>query len=117
MSAPRVGRPSSGIGAEMKIGPSLLCRKEMISPLLLLLMALTFSGCMQSPEARSARYMEAGKKLLQKNDAARAILQFRSAAQATPRNPEAYYQLGVALLGTGDLRNGVASLRKALDLN
>jgi len=101
----------------MRIALSLLSRKGMIVYLLLLLIALTFSGCMRSPEARSARYMEAGKKLLQKNDPARAILQFRSAAQTTPRNPEAYYQLGIAFLAAGDLRNGVASLRKALDLN
>src|ERR1035437_1315652 len=93
------------------------CRKGVIVHILLLSMALTFSGCMRSPEAKSARYMEAGKKLLQKNDAPRAILQFRSAAQVTPRNPEIYYQLGIAYLAAGDLRNGVAGLRKALELN
>jgi tetratricopeptide (TPR) repeat protein len=90
-------------------------RERVIIPLLSI--ALTFSGCMRSPEAKSARYMDAGKKLLEKNDAARAILQFQSAAQATPRNPEVYYQLALAYLGAGDLRGGVAGLRKALELN
>jgi tetratricopeptide (TPR) repeat protein len=83
----------------------------------LLLVVLASAGCMRSPEAKSARYMEAGKKLLQKNDAPRAILQFRSAAQVTPRNPEIYYQLGIAYLAAGDLRNGVDGLREALKLN
>ena len=61
------------------------CRDRMMVALLLVVLAS--AGCMRSPEAKSARYMEVGKKLLQKNDASRAILQFRSAAQLTPRNP------------------------------
>jgi tetratricopeptide (TPR) repeat protein len=80
-------------------------------------MALLLSGCVRSPEARSATYLEAGKKLLAKNDPNRAILQFRNAVQTTPKNAEAYYQLSIADLTNGDLPNGVASLRKALELN
>jgi len=80
-------------------------------------MALAFTGCVRSPEAKSARFMDAGKKFLQKKDAARAILQFKGAAQVTPRNPEIYYQLGLAYLAAGDIGRGVANLRKALELN
>lgn len=83
----------------------------------MLLLTLGLSSCRSSPEAKSARFLETGKKLLQKNDAARAILQFQSAAQVTPRNPEIYYQLGIAYLAAGDPHNGVACLRKALELN
>ena len=83
----------------------------------LLLAALIFTGCTRSPEAKSAKYMQAGKNLLQKNDAARAILEFRNAARATPKNAEVYYQLGLAYLAAGDLRNGVGTLNKALELN
>src|SRR5579864_5212915 len=82
-----------------------------------LLIALASSGCMRSPEQKSARFMEAGRKLLEQKDPARAILQFRNAAQATPNSAEVYYQLGQAFLATGDLRQGVAALRKAVDLN
>ena len=91
-----------------------VCRDRMMVALLLAI--LGFAGCSRSPEAKSAAYMEAGKKLLQK-DPARAILEFRNATQATPKSAEAYYQLALAYLGTADLRNGVASLRKALELN
>ena len=92
-----------------------LCRDRITAALVLGVLA--FSGCTRSPEAKSAVYIEAGKRLLEKKDPARAILQFRNATQATPKNPEAYYQLGLAHLATGDLRNGVASLRKAIELN
>lgn len=92
-----------------------LCRGRMM--VALLLGVLAFVGCMRSPEAKSAAYIEAGKKLLEKKDPARAILQFRNAAQATPKSAEAYYQLGLAYLAAADLRNGVVSLRRALELN
>ena len=65
-----------------------LCRDRMM--VALLLGVLAFVGCMRSPEAKSAAYIEAGKKLLEKKDPARAILQFRNAAQATPKSAEAY---------------------------
>jgi tetratricopeptide (TPR) repeat protein len=83
----------------------------------LLSVALAVSGCALSPEAKSAKHIEAGKKLLEKKDATRAILEFRNASQATPRNPEAHYQLGLGYLAAGDLARGLASLRKALELN
>ncbi len=83
----------------------------------LLAIALVSSACIRSPEAKSAKFMAEGKKLLAKKDPARAILQFRNAAVATPRDPEAYYQLGLASLAAGDIRQGVAALRKTLELD
>jgi tetratricopeptide (TPR) repeat protein len=61
--------------------------------------------------------MQAGEKLLEKNDPKRAILQFRNAVQATPKNADVYYRLGVAYLAADDIRNGFISLRQAVELN
>jgi tetratricopeptide (TPR) repeat protein len=83
----------------------------------LLAIALLSTACDRSPEARSAKFMAEGKKLLEKKDPARALLQFRNAVQVTPKDPEAHYQLAVAFLGVGDIRQGVTALRKALELN
>src|SRR5580658_8078713 len=83
----------------------------------LLAITLVSAACTRSPEAKSAKFMAEGKRLLEKKDPARAILQFRSAAQATPKDPEVYYQLGLASLAAGDLRQGVAALRRTLELN
>jgi Tfp pilus assembly protein PilF len=74
-------------------------------------------GCGRSPEARSDRFVAQGKTFLQKGDYTRAILEFKNAGLATPKKAEVYYQLGLAYLGAGDLRTGVASLRKAIDLD
>src|ERR1035441_10010495 len=81
----------------------------------LLSAGLALTGCRRSPETKSAAYIEAGKRLLEKNDPRRALLEFRNAVQATPKNAEAHYQLGKALLASGDPGGGVANLRKALD--
>ena len=98
----------------MRLTVSLYRDRMMVA---LLLGVLALAGCMRSPEARSAAYIEAGKRLLEKKDPARAILQFRNAAHASPKNAEAYYQLALAQLAVGDLRNAVAGLRKATELN
>jgi tetratricopeptide (TPR) repeat protein len=81
------------------------------------LIILALAGCTRSPEAKSAAFIEAGKKLLEKKDPGRAILQFRNAAQATPKNAEIYYQIALASLQTGDYGQAASALRKALDLN
>ena len=80
-------------------------------------LALAFSGCIRSPTAKSARYIDAGKALMQKHDPARAILEFRNAVKETPKNAEAYYQLGLAYLAQPDYRSAVAALRQAISLN
>jgi len=94
-----------------------LSSRRMAGLAAVLAIAIVSGACSRSPQARSAKYMAEGKKLLAKKDPARAILQFRNAAQVTPKDPEVYYQLGVAALAAGDIRQGVLALRRALDLN
>ena len=85
--------------------------------ILLLSVLVVTGGCMSSPQAKSDRFLAAGKKLLEEKDAARAILQFRNAVRATPKNPEAYYQLSLALFAAGDLSGSIGNLRKVLEIN
>jgi tetratricopeptide (TPR) repeat protein len=82
-----------------------------------LFLAFAISSCVSSPEAKSARFIEAGKKLLEKKDAARAILQFQNALTATPSNAEAHYQMAVARLAAGDGVRAGKELKRALELN
>ena len=58
-----------------------LVRSKKVSAVVpcLLLLTLASSSCVSSPEAKSARFMEAGKKLLKNKDAPRAILEFHHA--------------------------------------
>ena len=82
-----------------------------------ILPVLLLAGCSRSPEARSSRYIESGKKLMEKKDANRATLEFLNAVQAAPKNAEARYQLARAYLAGGDLRKGIVALRQTIELD
>lgn len=75
------------------------------------------TGCVRSPEARRDEYLARGKALLQKHDYSRAILEFRNAVKAMPKDAEPYYQIGVASEDAGDIRTAVAFFRKAVEQN
>jgi tetratricopeptide (TPR) repeat protein len=74
-------------------------------------------GCARSPEAKRDKYLTRGKAYLEKKDYARAVLEFRNAARATPKDAEVYYQLGLAYVSSLDYRSGYMSFRKALEFN
>ncbi len=74
-------------------------------------------ACARSPEARRDKYLARGKALLQKHEYSRAILEFRNAAKAMPKDAEAYYQIGVASEDAGDVRTAIPFFKKALDQN
>src|ERR1700682_131957 len=81
------------------------------------MLLIAVAGCSRSPEAQAAKHLDAAKSMIQKRDYGRAILELRNAIKVTPKNAEAYYQLGVASSGSGDGRTAVSSYRKALDLD
>src|SRR5215467_13469321 len=81
--------------------------------LIIFLVAL-FAGCSRDPVAREAKALERGKSLLERRDYSRALLEFKNATQAMPKDAEPYYQAGLASLGLGDGRNAVAYFNKTL---
>lgn len=76
---------------------------------------LVFAAC--SPQRREARFMDLGKKFLEKKDYTRAGLAFRNAIQVAPADAEPFYQLGLAYLGAGKRSEAMGSFRKATELN
>ena len=103
-------------------GPNLLVTEVHATNLLmkscLLACVILFSAaCARSPQQREARFLDLGKKLLQKSDYARAGLQFRNAIQQAPADAEPYYQLGLAYSGAGDRGSALSCFRKATELN
>jgi tetratricopeptide (TPR) repeat protein len=78
---------------------------------------LTLCACSSSPQAKEAKFLEKGKKAYQAKDYAVAIIQFKNAAAAQPRDAEPYYQLGLAYLAATDYNNAVSCFRKATELD
>jgi tetratricopeptide (TPR) repeat protein len=83
----------------------------------LALLALVLSGCARSPEAKKARYIEAGKRLASKKDYSRAILEFKNAAQVTPKDPQPYYEAALIYITLSDWNNAVTLLKKVIELD
>ena len=81
-------------------------------PLALLLVLA--SACRISPQAKEQRFLKRGQAQMAKKDYARAVLEFRSAAQAVPSDPEPYYQWGLASLAAGDGTTAIQAFRKTL---
>lgn len=78
---------------------------------------LILSACTQSPQAKEAKYLEKGKKEFEKKNYAVAVLHFKNAAAAQPRDAEPYYQLGLTHLAANDINTAAPYFRKATDLN
>src|SRR6266567_2646999 len=75
------------------------------------------SGCVRSPEAKEARYLESGKRQFEKKDYARAAIQFINAAKAMPKDAEPHYQLALAYLAQRQYQRALGSLDTAIKLN
>ena len=74
-------------------------------------------SCSRSPQAREANYLKRGEALRDKKDYSRALLEFKNAANAMPKDAEPYYQTGLTYLAAGSIRNAAQSFQKATDLN
>ena len=74
-------------------------------------------ACSSSPQAKEAKYLRRGEALRDRKDYSRALLEFRNASLALPKDAEPLYQMGITYLATGNMQNGVDSLRKAIGLN
>jgi tetratricopeptide (TPR) repeat protein len=75
------------------------------------------SGCSRSPQAKEAKYLEKGRKEYQQKNYAVAVLHFKNAVQAQPRDAEPYYQLGLTYLALSDFNAAASCFRKAAELN
>ena len=61
--------------------------------------------------------MASGKKLVEKKDYARALIQFRNAAKVMPKDAEPYYQAALVYLERRDWQTAYSYLKTAVGLN
>ena len=92
-------------------------RTLFLSAALVLLFGLANTSCTKSPMEKEAAFLKKGKALRVRGEYARAILEFRNAAQAAPKDAEPCYQLGLTYLDRNDVSNASAMFSKAVALN
>ena len=79
--------------------------------------SLLLMGCGRTPEVKLSRHLQEGKEFLAKKDYPRAILQFKNAAKAMPKDAEPYYQLGITAIAIADNRAASEFLDQAIALD
>lgn len=75
------------------------------------------AGCNRSPQEQEAKFLKRGHDYFKNKDYSRALLDFRNASKAMPKDAEPVYQMGLAYLASGSLTSAIGSFRKALELN
>jgi cytochrome c-type biogenesis protein CcmH/NrfG len=75
------------------------------------------TACRISPQQKEAKYLQRGQIQLAKKDFVRAMLEFKNAAEAMPRDAEPHYQAGLAYLAMGNGKSAVAAFLRAATLN
>jgi tetratricopeptide (TPR) repeat protein len=78
---------------------------------------LVSTACRRTPQEREAQFLKRAKAEFDKKDYPRAIIDYKNAAQAMPKDADPYYKLGLAYLESRNLQAAVNALRKATDLN
>lgn len=91
--------------------------KFAIAAILAMACCLALAGCARTPEAKEARYLASGKKLVEKKDYARALIQFRNASKVMPKDAEPYYQAGLVYIAMHEWQAAYNSLQGAVTLN
>src|ERR1700685_2661256 len=75
------------------------------------------AGCSSSPQAKEAKHLKKGAELRDKKDYSRALLEFKNASLAMPKDAEPYYQMGLTFMAAGGPANALTLFRKATELN
>jgi Tfp pilus assembly protein PilF len=81
------------------------------------LLVTILAGCSGSADVRRDKFLASGNELMKKKEYARALLEFRNAAQAKPKDPEAWYQMAMACSYLEDFKCAIRDFRKTLQLN
>jgi Tfp pilus assembly protein PilF len=81
------------------------------------LFAVFLAACSKTPEQKEAKFLEAGRKHLLSHDFDSAILDFKNASQAMPKDAEPHYQIGLAELDAGKAQAAADEFRRASQLN
>lgn len=75
------------------------------------------AGCSRSPQQQYAEALRKGQESFAKKNFLEATVFFQKASNASPKEAEPYYQLGLAAIALGDSSAAAGFLQKAIALN
>jgi tetratricopeptide (TPR) repeat protein len=85
--------------------------------LIVCLMIFGTGACSRNPAENEAQYLTRGKQFRTKGEYDRAVLEFKNAIKAMPKDAEPYYQLALVHIAKGEIRTAYGLLTKATQLD
>ncbi len=79
--------------------------------------AVFFGSCDRSPEAKLAKHVKRGDEYVKEEKFKEAVIEYRNAVKAVPKDPAAHWKLAKASLEAKDIRTAFAELQKTVELD
>ena len=86
------------------------CSKIMVT--CWILAAVFFGSCDRSPEAKLAKHFKRGDGYVKEEKFKEAMIEYRNAVKAAPKDPAAHWKLAKASFEAKDIRTAFAELQK-----
>ena len=88
---------------------------DIITPFLsILAIALLAPGCSPDPAKAKVKYLESGRRYMEKGDTEQAILEFQNAIKQAPRFTDAFVELGRAYMALHDAAHAYSALQQVI---
>ncbi|GAB4243409.1 MAG: hypothetical protein OHK0028_21900 [Deltaproteobacteria bacterium] len=79
--------------------------------------AVFLSSCDRSPEAKLAKHMKRGDEYTKEEKFKEAVIEYKNAVKAAPKDPAAHWKLAKASLDAKDVRTAYSELQKTVELD
>ena len=82
-----------------------------------IVVALFLGSCDRSPEAKLVKYLKRGDAYVKEEKFKEAVIEYKNAVKAVPKDPIAHLKLAKASLEAKDIRTAFAELQKTVELD
>jgi len=79
--------------------------------------AVFLASCDRSPEAKMVKHVKRGDAYVKEEKFKEAVIEYRNAAKAVPKDPAAHWKLAKASIEAKDIRTAFVELQKTLELD
>jgi tetratricopeptide (TPR) repeat protein len=82
-----------------------------------IVVAVSLGSCDRSPEATLARHVKRGDEYVKEEKFKEAVIEYRNAVKAVPKDPAAHWKLAKAAIEAKDIRTAFAELQNTVELD
>ena len=92
-------------------------RRSRFAAICWVVLAVFLCACDRSPEEKLAKHLERGDEYFKEDKFKEAVIEYKNAVKAVPKDPAAHWKLAKASLEAKDIRTTFAELQKTVELD